>query len=110
MKRDERKKMLIVEGMFHRLELVQAAQQLRQDTRPAAMMEKLPGVITLLASSNALPLLGSLLTVVAGRGRGSRLVRRLLVMAGVGSALAAVVRRWRMRRGAGAADHRADAD
>ncbi len=93
--------MLIVEGMFHRLELVQAAQQLRQDTRPAAVMARLPRLIALLASSNALPLLGSVLSLAAGRTPASRLLRRVLVMAGVGSALAALIRRWKMRRDTG---------
>lgn len=97
MTREEHKKMLIVQGMLHRLELVQATQQLRQSARPVAVMASLPRLLTLLASSKALPLLGSAITLVTGKGPVSRLLRRGLMIAGVGSVLAAVVRRWKQR-------------
>ena len=98
MNREARKKMLIVEGMMHRLELAQATQQLRQDARPAALMSRLPALLALVARSRALPLVGTALTLVAGKGIVSRLVRRGLVVAGMASALTVVVSRWKSRR------------
>lgn len=98
MNREARKKMLIVEGMMHRLELAQATQQFRQDARPAALMSRLPDLLALVARSRALPLVGTALTLVAGKGIVSRLVRRGLVVAGIASALTAVVSRWKSRR------------
>lgn len=97
MNREARKKMLIVEGMMHRLELAQAAQQLKQDARPAALMSRLPALLALVARSRALPLMTTALTLVAGKGIVSRLLRRGLVVAGVASALAVIVRRWKSR-------------
>lgn len=97
MTREEHKKMLIVQGMLHRLELVQATQQLRQSARPVAVVASLPRLLTLLASSKALPLLGSALTLVTGKSAMSRLLRRGLIIAGVGSVFAAVFRRWKQR-------------
>ncbi len=97
MNREARKKMLIVEGMMHRLELVKATQQLKQDIRPGGLISRLPELISLIARSKALPLMGTALTLVAGKGILSRLLRRVLVVGGVASVLAMVVRRWKSR-------------
>jgi Protein of unknown function (DUF3318) len=96
--REARKKMLIVEGVVHRLELVQASRQLKQDVRPARLLSRLPALLTLVAQSKAMPLMGTALTLVAGKGFISRLLRRGLVVAGMASAAAVIVSRWRARR------------
>lgn len=93
--------MLIVEGMMHRLELVQTTRQLKQATRPArlvSLVSRLPALLTLLAQSKAMPLAGTVLTLLAGKGLVSRLLRRGLVMAGLASAAAVIVSRWKARR------------
>ena len=96
MNREARKKMLMVEGMMHRLELVQVTQQLKQDMRPGSLVSRLPDLIALIARSKALPLMGTALTLVAGKGIVSRWLRRLLVVGGVSSVLAVAVRRWKL--------------
>ncbi len=98
MNREARKKMLIVEGMVHRLELVQATQQLKQDVRPSRLVSRLPALVALLAQSKALPLMSTVLMWVAGKGVVSRWLRRGLVVAGVTSAVAVAVRRWKSRK------------
>ena len=97
MNREARKKMLIVEGMMHRLELAQATQQLKQDIRPGSLISRVPELMSLIARSKALRLMGTALTLVAGKGILSRLLRRVLVVGGVASVLAMVVRRWKSR-------------
>ena len=98
MNREARKKMLIVEGMVHRLELVQATRHLKQEVRPVRLISRLPALLTLLAQSKAMPLAGTALTLLAGKGLVSRLLRRGLVLAGVVSAAAVIVNRWKARR------------
>ena len=98
MNREARKKMLIVEGMVHRLELMQATRQLKQNVRPARLISRLPALLTLLAQSKAMPLAGTALTLLAGKGLVSRLLRRGLVLAGMASAAAVIVSRWKARR------------
>ncbi|MFM8467737.1 MAG: hypothetical protein ACKOAO_09280 [Oxalobacteraceae bacterium] len=97
MNRDARKKMLIVEGMMHRLELAEATRQLRQDIRPSAVVSRLPALLTVLAQSKALPLMGTAFTLLSGRGMVSRLLRRVVVIGGFASVLAVVVKRWKAR-------------
>ena len=82
MNREARKKMLIVEAMVHRLELVRATQQLKQASRPERLVSRLPALFALLAQSKALPLMRIALTLLAGKGLISRWLRRGLVTAG----------------------------
>ena len=101
MNREARKKMLIVEGMMHRLELAEATRQLKQDIRPGRVVSRLPALLSILAQSKALPLMGTALTLLSGKGIVSRLLRRVVVIGGFASVLAVIVKRWKSRTEAG---------
>jgi len=96
--REARKKMLIVQGMLHRTELMQVMRQIKDDVRPSRLISRLPGLFALLAQSKALPLISTVLTLLAGKGLVPRLLRRAMVVAGVASAMAAFVNRWKSRK------------
>lgn len=98
MNREARKKMLIVQGMAHRLALVQGTTQLKDKVRPSRMVSHLPALFALLARSKALPLMSTVLPLLAGTGLVPRLLRRAMVAAGVASALAVFVSRWKSRK------------
>ena len=98
MNREARKKMLIVQGMVHRVALAHVTKQLKNDVRPSRMVSRLPALFALLARSKALPLMSTALTMLAGRGLVPRLLRRVMVAAGVASALAVFVSRWKSRK------------
>ena len=98
MNREARKKMLIVQGMLHRTELMQVMRQIKDDVRPSRLVSRLPALFALLAQSKALPLMSTALTLLAGRGLVPRLLRRAVVVAGVASAMAAFVKRWKSRK------------
>lgn len=98
MTRDEKKKLLIVQGMVHRLEIAHGLDQLKTQTRPTAFFSKLPSVIKLVMASNALPLLGTLVPLVLGKSKASRLVRRVLLIVGGGAAVTAIIQRWKSAR------------
>ena len=97
MNREARKKMLIVEGMMHRLELAEATRQLKQDMRPTRVVSRLPALLSILAQSKALPLMGTAFTLLSGKGFVSRLLRRVVVIGGFASLLAVIVKRWKRR-------------
>ena len=97
MTREERKKLLIVEGLMHRLEIVHAMHHLRSDAQGNAVLSKLPGVLALIASSKAMPLIATVAPLVFGKSALSRLVRRALLTMGAGAGVAALIRRWRAR-------------
>jgi hypothetical protein len=89
MLREQRKKILLLEGALHRLELVEAKAAIQSSLqtnhmagllKPALKMDKL------------LPLAASLLPLVIGKGRVSVWMRRALAVAGTG---AVVLRMWR---------------
>jgi len=96
--REARKKMLIVQGMLHRAELMQVTRQIKDDVRPSRLVSRLPALFALLVRSKALPLMSTALTLLAGRGLVPRLLRRAVVVAGVASAMAAFVKRWKSRK------------
>ena len=98
MNREARKKMLIVEGLMHRQELIQATRQLKQTVRPARLVSRLPALVALIAQSKAMPLAGTALTLLAGKGVVSRLLRRGLVLAGIASAVTVILSRWKARQ------------
>jgi hypothetical protein len=98
MTRDEQKKLLIVQGMMHRLEIAHALDQLKSHTQPTAFFSKLPGLMKLIMASNAVPLISTLLPVVFGKSRLSRLVRRVALMVGVGAALTTFFKRGKSSR------------
>ena len=98
MTRDEQKKLLIVQGMMHRLEIAHALDQLKSHTQPTALFSKLPSLMKLIMASNAVPLISTLLPVVFGKSKLSRVVRRVALMVGVGTALTTFFKRWKSSR------------
>lgn len=97
MTREEHKKMLIVEGLMHRLEIVHALHQVQEGTRAKLVLGRLPGLLALIGNRNALPLLGAVMPLVLGKNGVSRFVRRILMVAGAGAGIAALVKRWKAR-------------
>ena len=98
MTRDEQKKLLIVQGMMHRLEIAYALDQLKSHTQPTALFSKLPSLMKLIMASNAVPLISTLLPLVFGKSKASRLTRRVMLMVGVGTALTTFFKRWKSSR------------
>lgn len=98
MTRDEQKKLLIVQGMMHRLEIAHALDQLKSHTQPTALFSKLPSLMKLIMASNAVPLISTLLPLVFGKSKASRLTRRVMLMVGVGTALTTLFKRWKASR------------
>lgn len=98
MTRDDKKKLLIVQGMVHRLEIAHGLDQLKSQTRPAAFLSKLPSVIKLIMASNAVPLLSTVVPLVLGKNKVARLVRRVVLIVGGGAALTAIMQRWKSAR------------
>ena len=98
MTRDEQKKLLIVQGMMHRLEIAHALDQLKSHTQPTALFSKLPSLMKLIMASNAVPLISTLLPLVFGKCKASRLTRRVMLMVGVGTALTTFFKRWKSSR------------
>jgi hypothetical protein len=98
MTRDEQKKLLIVQGMMHRLEIAHALDQLKSHTQPTALFSKLPSLMKLIMASNAVPLISTLLPLVFGKSKASRLTRRVMLMVGVGTALTTFFKRWKSSR------------
>ena len=98
MTRDEQKKLLIVQGMMHRLEIAHALDQLKSHTQPTALFSKLPSLMKLIMASNAVPLISTLLPVVFGKSKLSRVVRRVALMVGAATALTSLFKRWKSSR------------
>ena len=98
MTRDEQKKLLIVQGMVHRLEIAYALDQLKSHTQPTALFSKLPSLMKLIMASNVVPLVSTLLPLVFGQSKVSRVVRRVAVMVGAGTALTSLFKRWKSSR------------
>ena len=99
MTRDEQKKLLIVQGVVHRLEIAHSLDQLKSHTKPTALFSKLPSLMKLIMASNVVPLISTLLPLVFGQSKVSRVVRRVMVMVGAGAALRAFIQRWKSPRG-----------
>ena len=98
MTRDEQKKLLIVQGMVHRLEIAYALDQLKSHTQPTALFSKLPILMKLIMASNVVPLVSTLLPLVFGQSKVSRVVRRVALMVGAGTALTSLFKRWKSSR------------
>lgn len=96
--RNQRKKMLLVEGMMHRLEIAHALHQVRSQSQANVVLGKLPGLLAFITRRNAVPLIATVAPLVFGKSGLSRLVRRLLFMAGAAASVAALLRRWRARQ------------
>jgi len=86
MLRAQRKKILLLEGALHRLELVEAKAAIKGSLQNSPMAALIKPALTL---ERLLPLAGSLLPLVVGSGRVSVWLRRALAAAGA----AAVVMR-----------------
>jgi len=99
MTRDEQKKLLIVQGVVHRLEIAYALDQLKSHTQPTALFSKLPSLMKLIMASNVVPLISTLLPLVFGKSKASRITRRVMLMMGAGAALTAFIQRWKSPRG-----------
>lgn len=98
MNREAQKKMLIVQGIVHRLALAQATQQVKANIRPSSMVSRLPALFALLTRNKALSLVSTAVTLLAGRSRVPRILRRAMVAAGAASALAVFISRWKSRK------------
>ena len=96
--RNQRKKMLLVEGMMHRLEIMHTLHQVRNQAQANVVLGKLPGILAFIARRNAAPLIAAAAPLVFGKSGLSRLLRRLLFMAGAGAGIAALLRHWRSRQ------------
>ena len=100
MTREERKKLLIVEGLMHRLEIAHALHQLRSEAQADRLLGRLPEMLGyVMTRRHLVPLIAAAAPLVFGKSSVSRLLRRVLMVAGVGTALAALLRRWRAARG-----------
>jgi hypothetical protein len=86
MLRAQRKKILLLEGALHRLELVEAKAAIKGSLQTSPMAALIKPALTL---ERLLPLAGSLLPLVVGSGRVSVWLRRAVAAAGA----AAVVMR-----------------
>ena len=96
MDREQRKKLLLLQGAMHRLALSQARAGLKNSLRANALLGLIkPGAISTLAIDNMLPLLGTALPLIVGKGRLSQWLRRALVAAGAGSLVFGLFRRRR---------------
>jgi hypothetical protein len=96
MNREQRKKRLLLQGAMHRLALSEARAGLKNGLRANTLLGLMkPGAIGSLAIENMLPLLGTALPLMLGKGRLSQLLRRVLVAAGAGALVFALFRRRR---------------
>lgn len=93
--RDARRKILLLQGTLHRIEIMQARQNFQQAASRNVLTEQVPGLLKSLLANNRASLLTTVLPLLFGRGRWRRFARRAL-LAGGGIATAwAVLRRLR---------------
>jgi hypothetical protein len=85
--RAARKKLLLLEGALHRLELMQARESLVSSVAGSAVGRGLPGVLSFLLRHKAGTLLASALPLLMGGSRLSRIARRGALLVGAGAAL-----------------------
>lgn len=88
-----RKKLLLLQGTLHRLEILDAKAALRSGVTNSFVGQRLPGVISFLLQHKASALLTSLLPLVFGAGSVSRFVRRGSLAVGIGAALLGLFKR-----------------
>lgn len=87
--RQQRKKVLILEGALHRLELVEARAHVKADLQGKAIAGLIKPVLT---AEKFMPLLASLLPLVLGKGTASGWLRRVMLIAGAGVTLYRLLR------------------
>jgi len=93
--RAARKKLLLLEGTLHRLELMQARESLVGAAANSVIGRGLPGLLSFLLRHKAGALLASALPLLVGGSRLSRIVRRGAVLLGAGAALLGLFSRYR---------------
>lgn len=104
--RTQQKKILLLEGALHRLALVESVANLKAGVRANSVFGLIePATKRRLLLDTVLPVLLSVLPMLAGSARLPRLLRRMLVAAGVGATVVAMLRRQRgQAEGEGAAE------
>ena len=98
--REQRKKVLLLEGALHRLELLDARAQLKTGLQGKAIAGLIKPILT---AEKFLPLAASLLPLVLSTGKASGWLRRVLLIAGAGTTVYRVLRN---RRQAGVGEDR----
>jgi len=92
--REARKKLLLLQGTLYRLEILEAKAVLRNGVANSVVGRRLPGLLSFLFQHKASALLTSVLPLLLGAGRVSRIVRRGALVAGAGAALMGLLKRW----------------
>lgn len=90
--REQRKKILLLEGALHRLELVEARARLKTSIQGKAIVGMIKPLLTV---EKLLPLAGGLLPLLLGKGTLGAWVRRALILAGAGTMVLSVLRNRR---------------
>ncbi len=96
--RAARKKLLLLEGTLHRLEILEAKDALRSSVANSVMGQRLPGLIGFVFQHKVGALLTSVLPLLLGVGRISRIARRGTLLLGSVAALLGLLRRWNQDR------------
>jgi hypothetical protein len=90
--REQRKKVLLLEGALHRLELVEARARVKADLQGKAIAGLIKPMLTV---EKFLPLATSLLPLFLGKGKASGWLRCVLLIAGAGTTAYRVLRNRR---------------
>ncbi len=109
MPREARKKLLLLEGQLHRLELLQARQACGSALQGGVAGTRLPGLLSTLLRQRAGSLLVSALPLLLRFGKAGRAGRRMLLLLGGGAAALGLLKGWLQREPADEPDNPADA-
>lgn len=90
--RAARKKLLLLEGTLHRLEILQARASLRSVTTGSMVGQRLPGLLAFLSEHKLGAMLTTALPLLVGAKKLSRLVRRATLLVSAAAALAGLLR------------------
>lgn len=90
--RTQRKKILLLEGALHRLELVEAKAAIKRGLQSSPVTALIKPALTI---EKLLPLAGTLLPLVIGKGNVSVWLRRALVAAGAGAVVMRLLKNLR---------------
>lgn len=91
--RDERLKLMILQGTLYRRELIEARIALCEASKPFAMGMQLLDFMAITLKHRRMVLIGALVPQLLGLGRSSRFVRRVLLILG-----SSFIVWWLMRR------------
>ena len=92
--RAARKKLLLLEGTLHRLEILEAKQALRSGMANSYIGRHLPSALAILLQNKGSALLTTVLPLLLGGSRLSRIARRATLALGAGAALLGMLNRW----------------